>query len=120
MHRLKQHSRGGQWTRFFLWTIRNQSFLAHHIQVYVWCGVAVILILALADKIALPAALQAIFFGGLFICAMIWILIERRRSWLLHIEDPVLRQTAHRVMLTYLDEKLPPRHASPIDRGNQG
>ena len=92
---------------FFLWTIRNQSFLAFHIQIYMWSAVAVILLLTLAEKIALEAALQAILFGGLFICGIIWVLIERRRSWLMHIADPVLKETAHVVMLAYLSARLP-------------
>ena len=101
-----------------MWTIRNQSLLAYHIQVYIWCAVAVILLLTLANKIALQAALETILFGGGFICAMIWLLIERRRSWLLHIEDPDLKRTAHRVMLTYLNEKPPHKH--PHHRSGHG
>jgi hypothetical protein len=120
MNRSKKNTGAGKTASFFLWTIRHQSFLAHHIRVYVWCAVAVILVLTLADKIALQAALEAIFFGGVFICAMIWILIERRRSWLLHIDDPVLKQTAHRVMLATIYEKLPPGHPFRNDHRKNG
>ena len=95
---------------FYLWTIRNQGFLSQHIQIYIWAAVAVILVFTLAGRISLDAALQAILFGGLLICGLIWVLIERRRSWLLHIDDPALKEIAHNVMLAHLYNRLPNSH----------
>jgi hypothetical protein len=44
------------------------------------------------------------------IFGLIWVLIERRRSWLLHIDDPALKDIAHTVMLAYLYDRLPKSH----------
>ena len=104
---------------FFMWTIRNQDFLSHHIQVYMWTAVAIILLLTLAERIALEVALEAIFYGGTLICGSLWILIERRRSWLMHIDDPGLKKTAHNTMLAYLYARLPKsRNHLPYKKGD--
>ena len=107
MNRKKNSKKKNKKAAFFLWTIRNQDFLSHHIQVYMYTAVGIILLLTLANKIALEAALQAIFYGGTFICGSIWILIERRRSWLMRIDDPALKETAHNTMLAYMYTRLP-------------
>lgn len=107
MDRKKNNTKKNKTAVFFLWTIRNQGFLSYHIQVYMYTAVGIILLLTLANKIALEAALQAIFYGGTFICGLIWILIERRRSWLMKIDDPALKEAAHNTMLAYIYTRLP-------------
>jgi len=97
------------WSRkkadFFLWTIRRQSHIAVAIQTQLTSAVALVLLLTLLLPIRLETALQGIFFGGMAVIALVWALIERRRSWLLGIDDPVLKEAAHQAMIAYLRQK---------------
>jgi hypothetical protein len=68
-------------------------------------GVSVVLLLSILLPIRLETALHVILYTGLTVIGLLWILIERRRSWLLGIQDPVLKETAHQTMITYLKQK---------------
>ncbi len=97
--------------RFFLWTIRKQDHITHWFAMNMWAAVSAVLVSALIGLVSLERALQIILAGGLAAGGIIWILIERRRSWLLGIADPKLKAEAHRAMLVYLCEKLQTRSA---------
>ena len=83
-----------------------------------WSAVSAVLAIALVGFVPLEMALQIIFIGGLATRALIWILIERRRSWLLSISDPELKAIAHRAMIDYLVKKM--RSGSDHRRGRNG
>ncbi|MFZ0610784.1 MAG: hypothetical protein WAM73_00955 [Desulfobacterales bacterium] len=90
---------------FFLWTIRRQSHIAAAMQTQLISAVALVLLLTLLLPLRLETALQGIFYGGMAIIALVWALIERRRSWLLGIDDPALKDTAHQAMIAYLKQR---------------
>ena len=90
----------------YLWSIRRQDSISFSIQMHMWSAVFAILLMSFLIPIKLEIALQIIFFGGLTICAILWIFIERRKTWLLNIQDPVLKETAHQAMIAYLESKI--------------
>jgi hypothetical protein len=92
--------------RFFLWTIRRQEHIRYLLTMNVWIYVYILLVLALFTPIRIETALHILLISGLALGASLWILIERRRSWLLGIRDARLRETAHRVMIDYIRKKV--------------
>ena len=103
-------SRGeAYWSRkradFYLWTIRRQHHISATIRTQLMSGVSVVLLLSILLPIRLETALHVILYTGLTVIGLLWILIERRRSWLLGIQDPVLKETAHQTMITYLKQR---------------
>jgi len=103
-------SRGeAYWSRkraeFYLWTIRRQHHISATIRTQLMSGVSVVLLLSILLPIRLETGLHVILYTGLTVIGLLWILIERRRSWLLGIQDPVLKETAHQTMITYLKQK---------------
>jgi hypothetical protein len=95
---------------FYLWTIRHQNKIAAAIRTQMMSAVFVVLLLTILLPIRLETALQVIFCGGMLVIGLLWALIERRRSWLLRITDPVLKETAHQTMITYLRRKTALAH----------
>ena len=93
--------------RLSLWSIRNQSWLAGHIRIYIYTGTALIAFLALAEVITIETAMLSAFCAGLIIMGLIWTLIQHRKSILLNIDEPDLRREAHNTMLEYLHEVDP-------------
>jgi hypothetical protein len=91
--------------QFFLWTIRKQDHIARGVTMNIWSAVSAVLAIALVGLVTLEMALQIILAGGAATGALIWILIERRRSWLLSISDPQLKAEAHQAMIDYLVKK---------------
>lgn len=91
--------------RFYLWTIRRQDLISTHIKLYSWFAMVLLLVMALARVIPLETALGILLIGTLAWGTLLWALVERRRSWLLSLDDPVLLQEAHRIMLQYLTRK---------------
>ena len=105
---MKKHSTaktGKKAARFCIWTIRNHDAIAANIRIYMFAGVAVILLLCLGGVIHLKTALVSIFFGGVSICALLWVLIENRRTQMIRIEDPELRKEAHETMLVFIEAR---------------
>jgi hypothetical protein len=103
-------SRGeAYWSRkradFYLWTIRRQHHISATIRTQLMSAVSVVLLLSILLPIRLETALHVILYTGLTVIGLLWILIERRRSWLLGIQDPVLKETAHQTMITYLKQR---------------
>ncbi len=92
--------------RFFLWTIRKQDQITHCIAMNMWSAVSAVLIMALIGLVSLQTALHILLVGAMTVGGLIWILIERRRSWLLAISDPILKSEAHQAMIRYLVKKL--------------
>lgn len=93
--------------RLSLWSIRNQTWLAGHIRIYIYTGTALIAFLALAEVITIETAMLSAFCGGLIIMGLIWTLIQQRKTILLNINEPELRRQAHDTMLAYLHELDP-------------
>jgi len=93
---------GSLQSRFWIWTIHRQSFLARTILLYIWAAVSAIIFLSLIGRFSMEAALYGIFFGGMTILFVLWVLIERRRTWLLGITDPEVKHEAHEAMLSYM------------------
>lgn len=90
----------------YLWSIRRQDEISINMQICMWSAISTILLLSLLLPIDLETALHIILFGGLTACGLLWVFIERRRSWLLTIQDPILRESAHREMIAYLERKV--------------
>jgi len=95
----------GLQSRFWIWTIHRQSFLAHHILLYLWAGVAAIIFLAFLGRFSMEVAIYSIFFGGMTILFVLWVLIERRKTWLLRIKDPKVRMEAYNAMISFMITK---------------
>ena len=83
------------WSRkraeFYLWTIRRQHHISATIRTQLMSAVSVVLLFSILLPIRLETALYIILYTGLAVIGLLWALIERRRSWLLGIQDPVLR-----------------------------
>jgi len=111
------------WSRkradFYLWTIRRQNHISATIRTQLMSAVSVVLLLSILLPIRLDTALHVILYSGLTVIGLLWVLIERRRSWLLGIQDPVLKETAHQAMITYLKQRTslgrPQSHCSDGD-----
>ena len=111
----------GRFARILIWTIHNQDLLAHHIRIYSWSSVAIILLLTLSNAISLETALHALLICGLVLGFGLWIVIERRRSWLLSIQDPEVKRKAYLAMLAYMARKTRgPRQWAPPLASNLG
>ena len=92
-----------QWpARLSIWSIRRHNLLVAHLRIYVWSAATTILLLALGNVISLSTALYAILFSALGLMALIWLLLERRRTILLRIENKALRREAEAAMLAFI------------------
>ena len=89
-------------SRFWISTIKYHDLIVAHIRIYMFAGVAFILLLGLGGFIHIQTALYSILFGGLAILILLWMLLEVRRSHLFQITDPVLKQKAYDVMLEFI------------------
>jgi hypothetical protein len=63
--------------------------------------------LALAGVISIETAIFAACFGGGIVAGLIWTFIQHRKSILLNIRKPEVRDLAHRAMLEYLSRVDP-------------
>jgi hypothetical protein len=99
------------WSRkradFYLWTIRRQNDISATIRTQMMSAVSVVLLLSILLPIRLETALQIILYTGLTVIGLLYVIIERRKSWLLGIHDPALKETAHQAMITYLRQRAP-------------
>lgn len=97
------------WSRkksdFYLWTIRRQNHISDIIRTQLMSVVSVVLLLSILLPIRLETALHVILYTGLTVIGLLWVLIERRRSWLHGIQDPVLKEAAHQAMIAYLKQR---------------
>jgi hypothetical protein len=84
---------------FCIWTLRWQRLIAFQFRVFTWGATAVVLLLALAGEIAFETALHGIVISLISISLLIGLLVYARRSSLLNIQDPVLREAAHEAMI---------------------
>lgn len=91
-----------QFTYVLIWTILNQDLIAHHIRIYTYSAVAIIMLLTISQIISLDMALFCLFGCGLVFGLGLWVAIERRRSWLLGVTDPILKKEIYSAMLAYL------------------
>ncbi len=94
-----------QVAKLCIWTIRHHNFLINQLRLYMWSAVAVVLFLSIANVIHLKIALLAILFSSLCIVIILWALIERRKTCLLRIQDPDLKQQAHAAMLEFIHDR---------------
>lgn len=104
----------------YLWSIRNQDAVAGQIRIHVRPAVASFLLAALLVPIPLEKALTWLAVAGGAFAAGLWVLIERRRSWLLRIQNPELRRAAHRAMADYLQRKIGDENPDCVGTGNGG
>jgi hypothetical protein len=92
-----------QWpARLSIWSIRQHDLIVAHLRVYVWSATATILLLSLGNVISLSTALYGILFSILGLTILIWLLLERRRTILLRIDDAALREEAQVAMLAFI------------------
>ena len=91
-------------TRLCIWSVRNQSWLAGQVRIYIFMVTAVIAFLALAGVISLQTAMLSSFCIGLIAVGLIWTLVQQRKSWLLNLREPELREQALTAMRTYIHE----------------
>jgi len=98
------------WSRkradFYLWTILRQHHISATIRTRLMSVVSVVFLLGILLPIRLETALHVILYTGLTVIGLLWVLIERRRSWLLGIQDPVLKEAAHQAMIFYLKQRI--------------
>ena len=95
-----------QWpARLSIWSIRHHDLLVAHLRIYVWSAAATILLLSLGNVISVSTALYAILFSVLGLIVLIWLLLERRRTVLLGIENTALREEAEAAMLAFIDAR---------------
>ncbi len=90
--------------RLSLWSIRNQTWLAGQIRIYIYAGTVLIAFLSLAGVITIETAMLSAFCGGVIIMGLIWTLVQQRKAILLNINEPEMRRKAHNTMLAYLKE----------------
>lgn len=90
--------------KWCIWSVKNQTWLAGQIRIYIFGGCAVVALFTLAGIISLQTALCSLFISGVVIATAIWLLIRQRRIWLLNIKGPELRQQALGAMVGYLEE----------------
>lgn len=103
---------------FYLWSIKQQDDISAAVIRHMWSAVSAILLMSLLIPIKLETALQIIFYGGLTVCSLLWVIIEKRRSWLLTIKDPVLKETVHQAMVAYIKNKIDIRPSRCRDSEN--
>jgi len=84
---------------FLLWTIRNQERLGNYTRGYLIGFTALFSFLGLTGVISIESALEIILISGLTLWLGLALLIFKRRSWLLKIEDPELKREAYAAML---------------------
>ena len=87
-----------------IWSVQHQTWLAGRLRIYIWGATAVVAFFIFAGVIPLGTGLLALFFCGVSISTAIWLLLKVRRSWLLNIQIPELRQQALTAMIKYLRE----------------
>jgi hypothetical protein len=102
-----------------IWSIRNQSWLAGQVRIYIYGATALLAFLALAGAISIETALLSAFCGGAIMLALIWTFIHQRKALLLKIEKPEVRDQALSAMVEYLRElshkvDLPPHIKAAI------
>lgn len=91
--------------KFCIKTILFQDLIIYHFKVYMIFASAIIVLLFLAGRLGSGAAYSILVVGGLSIFFLMTILIQARKKCLLGIEDPYLREAAHRAMIVYLSGK---------------
>jgi hypothetical protein len=85
-----------------IWSIRHQAWLAGQVRIYIYGATALVALLALADVISIETAMFSAFCGGAVLLGLIWTLVQQRRSMLLNIQEPEVREEVYKAMLTYL------------------
>jgi hypothetical protein len=86
----------------YIWSIRNQSWLAGQVRIYIYGGTALLAFLALAGVISIETALLCAFCGGAVMLCLIWAFIQQRKAMLLRIDNPQIRSMALSAMVDYL------------------
>ena len=72
MDKTRSPTTGLRTVNFCLWTLRHQNQIAFQIRVFTWAGTLLILLLALAGRISLDAALHGIVISLLSIALLLW------------------------------------------------
>ena len=91
-------------TRLCIWSIRNQTWLAGQVRIYIFMATGIIAFLALAGVISLQTAMFSSIGIGLVAMGIIWTLVQQRKAWLLNLKDPEVRRKALAAMHDYIDE----------------
>ncbi|MFZ7124536.1 MAG: hypothetical protein ACOWWM_00070 [Desulfobacterales bacterium] len=102
---MKQGTTPFRTAKFCIWTLRWQSVIAQQLRMFTWTGTAVILFLAVAGRISLDTALHSIVISLFSIAALVYLFLQARRTSLLRIEDPALREAAHEAMLLLIHQR---------------
>jgi hypothetical protein len=105
MNEKKKRGTGKFVAKLCIWTIKNHNLLITHLRLYMWAAVASVLYLCLANRISLQAGLNGILFGGFAIFFILWVLLENRRTCLLNISDPKLKNEAYNVMIAFIAQR---------------
>ncbi len=91
--------------RFCILTLFHQDAIAFHFRVYIVGATAIVFLLFFVGVISYHAFLWGLTIGGLAVGALTWCLIRARKTALLNIQDPELRELAHEVMWLYITRK---------------
>jgi len=86
-----------------LWTIRHHDLIIASLRLYMFAAAMTILMLAVSGSVHLRSACMAIIIGCLGIGLLIWVFSEVRKAVLLGIEEPDLKERAHRILLAFIE-----------------
>ena len=100
------------WARMSIWSIRRHDAILWVSRMGMWSFSGVVLLAAVVGKLDLQTALRVIAFSGLAAVLLLTGLVLTRRNVLLAIDDPELRDGAHRALLELIRSRMPERSLS--------
>ena len=109
--------------RAMIWSILYQDQISHCVRTSILMGAMVVSLMWLVGLITFSAAFWSLLYGGLALSGVLWFLIDKRRTWLLNLKDPQLRDLAYRSMLAYVKLKgyrHQPVRSEAKESGNEG
>jgi hypothetical protein len=88
--------------RIVIWSIQYQDRISYCFRLYMGALSVIVIFLGMLGAVPLESALWSLFSSGLLIIGAAWFLIQKRKSWLMNIKDPELKQLAYDTMLAYI------------------
>ena len=105
MTKKPQKHTGEKTARFCIMTILYQDVILYHLKVYMTSASAIIILLFLAGSIGSEIAFSILIIAGMSVFGLMWFLIQARKKTLMSIEDPILKEKAHKAMIAFLSRK---------------
>lgn len=92
-------------TRFWIWTIENHDFIAAQVRTYFFAAAFLMLLLCFGGIVSAKEMAVGLFVGGFMGLGLLYIAIERRRTHLMKLRDPGLREEAIKAMLKLISRR---------------